>query len=82
VKPVVQGLYSTTATGVVEHGSLPASVQLNGPVVVPSPSSPDEFLPQHCTAPPASTAQAVAEPLEMLVAPVNPLTATGVGEQG
>src|SRR5665213_3363998 len=37
-----------TVTGVVLHGQPPQSC---GPVVVPSPSSPQLLLPQHCTLP-------------------------------
>jgi len=52
-----QGRY-WTMTGVVEQGVLPASLQLSGPFVVPMPSSPSTFEPQHCTVPPDSRAHA------------------------
>ena len=47
-------------------------------VVVPSPSRPMPFKPQHFTVPPVSRAHECPEPRAMLVAVVIPETETGV----
>jgi hypothetical protein len=65
-----------TETGVVLHGRLR---QVSGPVLVPLPSWPATFLPQHFTVPSDRTAQVwkLSESATS-VAVVIPLTATGV----
>ena len=46
--------------------------------MVPLPSWPKEFNPQHLTVPPVRRAQVSSAPAEIWVAPVRPLTLTGV----
>src|SRR5437899_7488917 len=59
---------STTLTGVLEL------------VVVPLPSCPSRFRPQHCTVPSPSSAQVCCYPAVTAMAPVMPPTRTGVVE--
>src|SRR5438067_2271985 len=47
-------------------------------VVVPSPSWPEVFAPQHFTVPPVTTAQVCADPAEITVTFANPDTAAGL----
>jgi hypothetical protein len=68
----VTPLRPETATGVVEQATSPPNngfvlAQVSGPVVVPLPSSPELFSPQHSTMPPERSAQAKSPPAEMAV---------------
>lgn len=51
-------------------------------VMLPSPSSPDALYPQHSIEPPDKRAQAPLAPTEIAVAPLRPVTATGLREHG
>src|SRR5439155_27281346 len=61
-----------TAIGTEEPGD-----PVDGLAVVPSPSCPSTFRPQHCTVPSPRSAQACSYPPLTATAPESPLTATG-----
>src|ERR1017187_5573410 len=53
-------------------------MQLSGPVLVPSPSSPYSFSPQAMTVPSSSSARLCDEPAAIALTPLSPATRTGV----
>src|SRR3989442_3737851 len=63
-----------TATGTADPGA-----GVDGFAVVPLPSWPSTFSPQHRIVPSPRSAQACPYPLATATAPVSPLTATGEG---
>src|SRR5579863_2952643 len=75
----VAPLRPDTGAGDVAEPTGPA--QLTGAVVEPVPNSPWLFQPQQSIAPLDRTAQTESFPTEMAVAPLSPVTATGVVAQ-